>query len=500
MNKIPKIILLFFLLIFIFKGLQNLKTIPFHDFDEANRAEGAKNMKRYHFYLAPLTGSPFHRVENLKIKAKNNPQLSIYYHLERPPFFYWLMIASTLVFKENEFAYRLPSFIFGLLIILIFILFFNVISALAIILSFDLWLSSQQALMDTTLTFFLFLAFLFLFKFLKTKKTKYLIFSSIFYSVSFLTKGQMAFIFIFPLIFAFFYKKIKLKQLGLFGFFSFLIVFPWFFLLVKKFGVMNFFYIFINFAKKRALEFDPTQQAPFFWYVRLFFDNFRLGWVLFFSLLIDDIVKRKLNFEKLLVLFYFFSSFFLFSFSKNKVWWYVLPLVPVVCFYIHLSTSEKIKNQKSIFFNFHLIILVASFPFFYHQRNIIALFLFILYVILAFLILQIKFYFSEKKRWLGIFSLVFALIVFYFNFPQVIPYYEEVKKIGEYYKKLPQPKCLYVENMPYEAALFYTDAEEINYLHQKTKLKKSCQNYLLTADNKNLLLIFKEKRLKIFKL
>lgn len=496
-----KIIIFIFFAIFVFYGIKNISTFSLHDFDEANRAEAAKNMKRYRFYLFPLTGSPFHRVKDFKIKAENNPQLNLYYHLERPPLFYWFMILSTKVFGDNEIGYRLPSFFFGVFTQLIFIFNFHPLSSLSLLSSIDFWLSSQQALMDTSLSFFLFLSFLSLVKFSEKKQHKFLFLSSFFWSLAFLCKGQPSFIFIFPLIFLLIAKKIKIAHFFYFVLASFLILLPWLILVTKKFGLSSFFSVFLGFAQKRALSFDPTQQAPFFWYLRWFFESLRIGLILFLTLFVYDLIHKKIDWKKQLTLFYFFLSFLLFSFSKNKVWWYVIPLIPIIGFYINLSINDFIREKPTRLFNLSLIIFLSSVPFFYGLRNIFALIFIFLYVLISYLILRSKFLFKKEITHFSYFlSIIFALIIFFNNFPQVKPFYPELKMIGQYYQKLPQPKCLYLENMPYESALFYTDAEEVNYYQEKIEIKSSCQNYLLTPEKKNLPLIFRKNRLKLYRL
>jgi len=93
-----------------------------------------------------------------------------------------------------------------------------------------------------------------------------------------------------------------------------------------------------------------------------------------------------------------------------------------------------------------------------------------------------------------------SLIVFSLKFPQINPNFPEAKKIGEYYQKLPQPKCLFINNIPYEAVLFYTNAKEINYLNEKP-LFKNCQNYLITdKQNLNYQKIFQHQRLILYKI
>lgn len=477
-----------------------MSQIPLHDFDEANRAEAAKNMAEYNFYLAPLTGSPFLRNENLKIPTKNNKALFLYPHLERPPLYFWLMIASTKIFGNSEFAYRLPSFIFGSLTFLTFLFLYLPITAVSLIFSFDLWLSSQSALMDTALTFFLTIAFLSLIKALKVKKSKYFYLSGIFWGLAILSKGQPAVIFIFPIIYLFLTKKIFLKNIFQIFLPVFLIVFPWMFLTINKFGLNNFLEGFFNFAKNRAIVQDTTQIAPFYWYLRWWFESSRIALVLFSALFIYDLLNKKLTFEKKIVLSYFLPSFLFFSLAKNKVWWYVMPLLPIISLYIHFSVLDFLKRKEEKSFNLVIIVFLSSLPIFYHQRNYVALIVFCFYVFLSYFILNLEIKINKNfSKILTYIFLTLPLIVFLFNFPKVQPTYPEVKKIGEYYQKLPQPKCLYVENMPYESALFYTDAKEINYLKTKP-INKNCQNYLLTPNDKNQQLLFKSNRLKLYRL
>lgn len=52
-------------------------------------------------------------------------------------------------------------------------------------------------------------------------------------------------------------------------------------------------------------------------------------------------------------------------------------------------------------------------------------------------------------------SIIATLSIFAFQFPRVEPTYPEVREIGQAYQELPQPKCLYVEGMPYESLLLY---------------------------------------------
>jgi 4-amino-4-deoxy-L-arabinose transferase-like glycosyltransferase len=120
MKKFLFLLVVLFFILLIGKSIGNITSIPLHDFDEANRAEGAKNMNIYNFFLSPIIGSPFTTYDKIKISAKKNPQLNLYYQLERPPLVFLSMILTTSIFGEKEWAYRLPSFLFGVLTIIIF--------------------------------------------------------------------------------------------------------------------------------------------------------------------------------------------------------------------------------------------------------------------------------------------------------------------------------------------------------------------------------------------
>lgn len=457
-----------------------MNKIPFHDFDEANRAEGAKNMIKYHFYLTPITGSPFLRNEQLKIKAKENPQLNLYYHLERPPLFFITMIISTKILGEREINYRLPSFIFGILTIIIFYWLTSSISpipTLAFVLSSDWWLSSQQALMDTMLSFFIFLSFYFLFNFLKKEKIKWLVLSGVCSGLAFLTKGQIVIIFTLLIVFLLVIKKNKLRKIIFFIIPFFITISFWLIPVIIYFNLNSFVYIFLGFAKTRALNQDLTQIAPFYWYGRWWLESFRVGLVLLSTLIISDIINKKIDQGKVYILIFLLLPFFFFSLTKNKVWWYVLPVIPVACFYVYYSLKQW-PNKK---INLSIILAISSLPIFYQAKSLLVIVYGFILLAISLIVFNIKISLNKKLSTL-IFNLaiIASLIIFYFRFPQIQPSTPSAKLIGKFYQKIKQPKCLFLENLPYEAILFYSQAEEINYLKETTQLRTNCQNFLVT--------------------
>jgi len=484
---------------------------PLHDFDGANRAEGAKQMKLRHEYLVPLTGSPYLRNEDLKLKINDSPITYLYYHLERPPFIYWLMIISTTIFGNNEFGYRLPSFIFGLSTILaLFILITKTqkknyaplfVALTVLITSSDLWLSSQQALLDTGLTFFLFLAVSSLYLFQTKNKEFYLYLTGIFIALAVLCKGQPTAIIIFPILFFLMVKTINLRQVLLIVGSCLLVLAPWILAVCAKFGIHNFINTFIlGFTGSRLIVSDVSQQAPFFWYLRWWLDSFRPGLIMFFAVLTLDIKFRLLTKNKLMLLVYIFGGLILFSVAKNKVWWYVLPLIPVIGLYVYLSLETLFEKKIMSLDKISLLLILSSLPIFYQTRSTVTFIYGFGILILCLLLTRIKKLDSNHSLLFAI-SITFSLLLFLFHFPVVKPTYPEIKNIASYMNKFPGTKCLYIKNMPYEAALFYSIPDTVSYFSSIDSLSTVCENYLITPDTEyRFTLVYQNERLKLYKI
>lgn len=495
-TRLLVIILLIFFTLFAIRSNLNMVSVPFHDFDEAHRAENAKQMRNYKSYFVPLTGSSQDRVIRLRQPIKDDPKGFLYYHLERPFLVYLAMIASTSVFGENEWAYRLPSYLFGIAIILLFIIFvkawgekfsFLAFSAgfLALITSKDLWLSSQSAMLDSTLTFFLFLSISALLLFCRTKKKIYLALSGISFALAVLSKGQFAIIFSLPLILLLFTKKLSVKDTFSFIKYAIIILLPWFLYLVYRFGIVDVVTIFSGFALYFATTPDVHTVAPFWWYIRWFFESFRPGWSLFLALIFIDILKRNINWEKSALLAYILGGLLVFSLPDNKLWWYTLPLIPAITLYIFLSLKDYLSRGENSL-NLALVLLVASAPFFLRTSNKFSLIYGLATTILLIFILLKKGVGVRLNNRLynSLVVLIFSLslLFFYVGFPNIIPYHRNTKSVAHYYKNLPGKKCLWAYNMPVEAALFYSNAGEIEVYNENSNFYGHCKHYLMTPE------------------
>lgn len=498
-------------------SLQTMVQVPFHDFDEAHRAENVKRMKEYKSFLVPLTGSSFDRIERLKIPFKDNPDFYLYYHLERPPLVYLLMVASTTILGNDEWAYRLPSFLLGMTIFAVFLFFAKkenksnifaiALGLLVLFTSSDLWLSSQQAQMDTGITLFLFLSLLSLIYYCSLRGAFWLFLSGIFLGLSVLSKLQPAVIFIFPVLGLLILKKLNLKELLKFIGGFLLIFLPWLFYLSFRFGIKDTFSIMSSFAFSSASIIDIHHEAPIFWYARWWWESFRPGWTIFISFVFFDLISNKLDWKKITILIYIFGGFLAFSIPTNKLWWYVLPLLPAVSYYTFLSVKDYLEKPHRII-NLSFAIIVASLPLFLRTSNTLTLIYGIAATFVTLLILMekltIRINLNGKLNGKTLFylSLVLSMIFFFMQFPKIIPYHWYTKSVVQYYKNLPGQKCLWLGDMPGEAVLFYSDAGEVPLLNKDSQIFSNCDNnYLITSERyKDGQLIFKQANIRLYKL
>lgn len=487
------IIIIIFIVYGLFLCLKNILPNPFLEFDEAHRAESAKQMLQHKEFLVPIDGSPFLQNQDLKLLIRKSPPGYLYYHLERPPLVYWLMMASITVFSENRIFFALPSLITGISAFGIFFLIIKkidikaeknalIVSLLSLLTAYDWWYISQMAQLDTVNAAFILLSLAGLLLFIKDKNNKSLIFSGIFLGLAILSKGQPAGIMAFPILFLTITRELSFKKLFYLLIPATIIVSAWIIPTGMKFGFNNvFFTFFLNFVHGRLMHEDITQQAPFYWYTRWWIDTLRPGLNLFILFFIIDVIKKNFEKKQLVLLSFIFCSFILESLSVNKVWWYVIPLIPAISLYIYLSGAHHLRQKTFSVFQLALATTASSLPLVFQSTNkeafayaaaILSISLFILF----YKKLQIK------GEYFITISLILSLLFFLLHFPRPKAIYPKTREAAEFFKSLTGNKCLYVRNMPYESALYYSNSGAIEFLKPETKLSKRCKNYLLTPD------------------
>ncbi len=415
------------------------------------------------------------------------------------------MAVSSALFGDYEWAYRLPSLFFGLAVFAaiglgVYFLAKKSLNFLALIVallamatSYDWWLSAQMAHLDTTVSLFTSLAVFLLLVFAQNKNKFFLVLTSSSLALAILSKGQPAVIFLFPLIYLLMARKIKPKEALTLLTATLILLLPWIISFDYQLGLGAWLKTYTGRyltspSSTKIGGGDPTQSAPIFWYLRWWFDTLRPGIFLFGAFFLLDLVKRRLSWQKIALLIYIFAGFGLFSYAKSKVWWYVLPILPAISFYLYLAITDYLKEKKTNLINLSLVILLASLPLFLFRSNTISLAYGLITTALAFFVLNWKLEnWSLIGNWeLKIGNLLFVLVLiaslslFYPRFPSPSPTHPETKAAGQFFQTLPYPKCLLVEEgFPYEAILYYSRVGELNYLDKDSALDLNCQNYLV---------------------
>ncbi|MDD5074199.1 MAG: glycosyltransferase family 39 protein [Candidatus Shapirobacteria bacterium] len=530
----PLLILILFCFLFLFRAIGNITTIPFHDYDEAHRAEGARNMAQEGFFLSPLVGNPYGKSAKIAVSYSSDNTKTLFAQTGRPPLVFSLMAASFSVFGDYEWAYRLPSLILGLVVfdtIALAIYFLAqkkpnllvlAVALLAIITSYDWWLSAQMAHLDTAVSLFTALSVFLLILFAQNKNKIFLVLTSLFLALAILSKGQPAVIFISPLIYLLLIKKITIKETLALLAVALIFLLPWIISFDKLLGpgawLKTYFGKYVTSPSATKIGGgDPTQAAPIFWYLRWWFDTLRPGIFLFGAFFLFDLVKKRLFWQKIALLVYIFAGFGLFSYAKSKVWWYVLPILPAISLYLYLAITDYLKEKKTNLINLSLAILLASLPLFLFRSNTISLAYGLLTTILVFLTLKLpitgyllrvtrkkKLFSNLALSLLLTLSFLVSLTFFHLHFPAPTPNHPETRAVGQYFQTLSYPKSLWVEeDFPYEAILYYSKVGQLDYLDEDSVLDSNCQNYLVADKNleeENLSLIFQAAPVRLYEM
>ncbi|GEM_PF-1802933 len=525
------LVLIIFFLLFVGISLNSMVNSSFHDFDEAHRAEGARNMRLHNFFIAPVVGGPYNRCASLDletdVKLAQSPYQSLFrvpYSQDnsktlcavtgRPPLVFNAMAVSSRLFGDHEWAYRLPSFVAGLLgivIVIIFIKKFNkdapqnnqtahtialILAILVFLTSYDWWLSMQMAHLDTAVSVFTAGAVLVLVLFIQQKRRLYLIVSGVLLGLAIMSKGQPAVLFLAPLPYLLISKKLTLKEIGILFLTTFVTLLPWLIPLSLKFGPLHFIQSYLSkyLASPGSTKLgntDRSQMAPVYWYLRWWLDSMRPGFVLFSALSLYNIIQKKLNWQKISLLFYILATLALFSYANSKVWWYVLPALPAIVGYLYLSIKDYLENQSTNLINLLLVVVIASLPILRWQSNTVALAYGGGLILVSSIILNLKVQGLKLKQLavkhqstLLATTLAIALYCFSTTFPLVNPPFPEAKTIGQFYQGLDQPRCLWLDpDLHYESFLYYTQAGRVEFLTEESTPNPECNNYFLSEQN-----------------
>jgi 4-amino-4-deoxy-L-arabinose transferase-like glycosyltransferase len=285
---------------------------------------------------------------------------------KKPPLYTWLTAASFKIFGIGEFGARFPSALFGVLgILATFFLGKELfkdegtafLGALILLTTIGYSLMPRQAMMSTTLTFFIILSLYFFSK--AREKSRYLIFSGLSIGLAIMTKGVIGLI---PLaiigIFLIFkttdtprrcIEFIRDKNFYWGLLLLLLVASPWHLgqLLINKKDFLNM-YIFDTLSEHTSGNLKNIGFYP----LTLLYSFFPWTVLAFFALPRAFSGKKS---SPILLLTWILLPLALFTFSGNRLYWHVVPLYPA----LSLLVAQFLREKKG-FFTFSLALLIFS--------------------------------------------------------------------------------------------------------------------------------------------
>ena len=339
---------IFLLLVTAINVFWGIGSIPLLDPDEPAYAQTAKEMLLAFDYLSPRIFGDF--------------------WYDKPPMYYWLIIASYKVFGVNEFAARFPAAIFA--VGTVGLLYFKVKrylseniafnAALILATCINFFYLAKASVTDMVLLFFLAAT---LFSYLESKYLCMFIFAGL----ATLTKGPVGLLFPGAIIFIHLcltcnFYILRDKKLYL-GFVFYLIVtLPWYLLMYNAHGqiFIDTFLGLHNIA--RFTNAEHTNRVLWYFYLPVLIVGL-FPWInLFFSSIYNAYKKSNIS-EKPILLFFqiwWIFIFMFFSIAKTKLVSYIFPLFPALSVLIAWNL-EYLNNRYSYQKNLGLILSTVFF-------------------------------------------------------------------------------------------------------------------------------------------
>ena len=466
--------------------LLGLGAMPLTDPDEVFYAETAREMLARGEILTPyIFGEP---------------------QFEKPPLYYWLVIASFKVFGINEFSARFPSAMFGILgVVAIYFLgkilvnkrtgFF---ASLVFATSVKYIALSKACVTDIVLTVSMLAAFLFFFYgyLSETGKRKWYLFSASCLGLAVLTKGPIGILLPGAIICIYLALTKELKRLKEIPFISGGLLFlavalPWYLLMYKAHGTefIDAFFGFHNII--RFLEPEHAIGDVFYYYVPIIAVGF-LPWTIFLPLGIWQAVRDKETRTRRTNIFlgvWFFAIFVFFSLSRTKLPTYVFPLYPALALsvgrfldvFFDGGLSKNMKKAMRFLPHALFILLAGGLTVLYFVAkikyptvvNMVSIAGAVFFMFMIFIAASLK-----RKKYaatLAIFMLFLIISVFllsYFVFPE-LGRYESSKEISGILLTVAKPgEKIGAEDQYQRGVAFYTGREDIIDVHPHNTITK----------------------------
>jgi len=299
----------------------------------------------------------------------------------KPPLGPWLITLSFKLFGVSEFSLRFFSALAGVFTIVLIFLFSrqltknNLISLFVSLIilkaqNFSGVHGARTGDYDILITFFFTLTF-YLFYLYEKKHNKYFLYATaIPVSLAILTKEIIGLI---PLVIIALYlliryliqkKKVIFKDYIIPLLIIPLVSAPWFILRGSEFFIKMIQTDIIN----RATTVLEGNAGPFYLYPEFLLKNFGILTMVFFiiSLIYIIYTLKKKNYSNLLFLIWFILPFTIFSISKTKTSWYLLPIYPSIALIIGLGIKELINEfpkYKKLLSIFLIVVIALSFTY-----------------------------------------------------------------------------------------------------------------------------------------
>ena len=336
------------IIITIFLSFVKLGNMALTDPDETFYAESAKEMLDSGQWSTPLIfGEP---------------------QFEKPPLYYWLIMASYKMFGVNEFAARFPSAvlaIFGVLGIfflgrILFSSFCGFISGIVFATCVEGLVLSRGCVTDMTLTVFILLCFTFFLIGQARQKTIFYLMAAAMAALAVLTKGPIGLfitgaVILLYLIFSRQLGELKKIPIGQCLAIFLVVALPWYIVVTRIHGA-RFISEFFGFQNvTRFLHPEHTSGISPFFYIPVVIGGL-FPWSLFLPsgawlMYKNRKFSSKIKASNLFLLVWFLLVFVFFSTSKTKLVTYIFPLFPVLAVVVGRFFERLIfeKDNKTLY-------------------------------------------------------------------------------------------------------------------------------------------------------
>ncbi|MBU1970674.1 glycosyltransferase family 39 protein, partial [Patescibacteria group bacterium] len=293
---------------------------------------------------------------------------------EKPPLYFWLSAFSMQLFPGSpELAVRLPSAIFGFLSVLLVYAFgkklfgktAGFIAGFCLLTTFHFLYYARLGMLDVTCSFFILLSLVLYYSAIKEVSLKKLILAGVAIGLAVLTKGVVGLI---PLAIVGLYEAFGLvgqkispatlmrpaAKVVILFLTAAVIFLPWHWAMYQLHGRAFLDTYFGYHVLNRATLETEDKTGPIYWYIVVLKVSMRL----WFGALIPAFVyvifrvfrqqddRRKLGF----ILLWALGVFALFSWSKSKLVWYIMPIYPALALmvgYFYATVLDWLDQKLS---------------------------------------------------------------------------------------------------------------------------------------------------------